>query len=315
MKHWHVNELSKLTNVSVRTLHHYDQISLLKPGLRLANGYRLYSEPDLLKLQQIIALKFLGFKLSQIKVLVEAEVNVGEHFSMQARFLQEKAETLLEASTILTRITSDCSLNESIPWETIIQLIEVFRMTQQLEHSWVKNILNQDEIKQLAVFEQKLKTHDPDNSKAKFEHDWAILLAEIEHNIKLDPASKTGIEFGERCMRMVDGFYGRANVNLRTKIWDEGYMKNQSPKENAPSPATIAWLGAALDAYWRHRIYSVLAQVESSPHADVLMRWNQVLEDMYGDSDEHKNAVFDAGMTDEKVSPAAKKWLKDTFKR
>ncbi len=57
MTQWYVKELSKLTHISVQTLHHYDRIGLLKPSLRLANGYRVYSEKDLSKLQQIISLK------------------------------------------------------------------------------------------------------------------------------------------------------------------------------------------------------------------------------------------------------------------
>jgi len=70
MTQWYVKDLSKLTGISAQTLHHYDRIDLLKPSLRLSNGYRLYSEKDLLQLQQIIALKFFGFKLSQIKALL-----------------------------------------------------------------------------------------------------------------------------------------------------------------------------------------------------------------------------------------------------
>ena len=58
MKGWYIKAFADLTGVSVRTLHHYDKIGLLKPSIRQANGYRLYSEADLLKQQQIIALKF-----------------------------------------------------------------------------------------------------------------------------------------------------------------------------------------------------------------------------------------------------------------
>lgn len=61
MTQWYVKELSKLTKVSVRTLHHYDKIGLLTPSIRLENNYRVYSEADLLKLQQILALKVLWF--------------------------------------------------------------------------------------------------------------------------------------------------------------------------------------------------------------------------------------------------------------
>ena len=61
MIQWYVKDISKLTGVSVQTLHHYDHFGLLQPSIRLPNGYRVYSEKDLLKLQQIIALKYFGF--------------------------------------------------------------------------------------------------------------------------------------------------------------------------------------------------------------------------------------------------------------
>ena len=88
MTKWYVKDLSKLTGVSTQTLHHYDRIDLLKPSIRLANGYRVYSEKDLLKLQQIVALKFFGFELSQIKVLLSGNVETLEHFSVQAKLLE-----------------------------------------------------------------------------------------------------------------------------------------------------------------------------------------------------------------------------------
>ncbi len=66
MTQWYVKELSQLTEVSVQTLDHYDRIGLLEPSVRLANSYCLYSEKDLLKLQQIIALKFFGFAIERI---------------------------------------------------------------------------------------------------------------------------------------------------------------------------------------------------------------------------------------------------------
>lgn len=146
MKQWYAKELSELTQVSVRTLHHYDKIALLKPSMRLPNGYRLYSEKDLLRLQQIIALKFFGFELTQIKLLLAKQENVVENLAMQSKFLQEKAAALQEASKILQRVTDDCSHKESIPWENIMQLIEVYKMTQQQEHAWVKEIFTPEEL-------------------------------------------------------------------------------------------------------------------------------------------------------------------------
>src|ERR1700722_19563922 len=109
MAQWYVKELSKLTDVSVQTLHHYDRINLLKPSVRLPNGYRLYSEKDLLKLQQIIALKFFNFSLSQIKTLLSKPVDIIDQFTIQSSFLEKKAKTLFEASQTLKDIIADCS--------------------------------------------------------------------------------------------------------------------------------------------------------------------------------------------------------------
>ena len=127
MAEWYVKQLSKLTTVSVRTLHHYDQIGLLKPSIRLENGYRLYSETDLLKLQLIIALKFFGFTLSQIQRLLKNEAAILKHFQVKSRFLKEKAERLSQASKTLERLVAAPDLNNSISWETVLELIEVIQ--------------------------------------------------------------------------------------------------------------------------------------------------------------------------------------------
>src|SRR5262245_4685603 len=141
MTQWYVKEIAELTGVSTQTLHHYDRIDLLKPSIRLPNNYRLYSEKDLLKLQQIIALKFFGFELAQIKTLLSGEVDIKKQFSMQSTFLEQKAQTLLEASQTLKDILFNCSSDSSIHWETVIKLIEVFRLTENIEHAWVKEAL------------------------------------------------------------------------------------------------------------------------------------------------------------------------------
>ena len=67
-----VNEVSKLTGVSVRTLHHYDAIGLLKPTAFSDAGYRLYDDAALERLQQILLFRELEFPLKEIKVILES---------------------------------------------------------------------------------------------------------------------------------------------------------------------------------------------------------------------------------------------------
>jgi len=67
-----VNKLSKLSNISIRTLHFYDEIGLLKPAYYGGNGYRYYTEEELLRLQQILFYRELGFELKDIKKLLDS---------------------------------------------------------------------------------------------------------------------------------------------------------------------------------------------------------------------------------------------------
>ena len=71
-KSFSVSQVSKLAGVSVRTLHHYDQIGLLTPLRRQDNGYRCYAERHLVKLQQIMLYRQLDFSLEQIRDMMQA---------------------------------------------------------------------------------------------------------------------------------------------------------------------------------------------------------------------------------------------------
>ena len=66
-----VSQVSRMAHVTVRTLHHYDEIGLLTPSQRAANGYRQYTDSDLRRLQQILLFKELGFTLDAIQTLID----------------------------------------------------------------------------------------------------------------------------------------------------------------------------------------------------------------------------------------------------
>lgn len=67
-----VKEVSELAGVSVRTLHHYDAIGLLTPSSTTAAGYRIYTDRDLERLQQIMFFKEIGFSLQEVKEVLES---------------------------------------------------------------------------------------------------------------------------------------------------------------------------------------------------------------------------------------------------
>ena len=81
---WRVSEVAKLAHVTERTLHYYDEIGLLIPSERRANGYRLYSRTDLERLQQILLLRELEFGLDAIRGLIDAPAHE-RHAAMRAQ--------------------------------------------------------------------------------------------------------------------------------------------------------------------------------------------------------------------------------------
>ncbi|MCY1150959.1 MAG: MerR family transcriptional regulator [Sphaerochaetaceae bacterium] len=81
-----IKEVAKLVNISVRTLHYYDEIDLLNPKKINSSGYRIYDEDSLKKLQQIMFLKELDFSLKEIKAILD-----NDKFDYNKAFLNHKS--------------------------------------------------------------------------------------------------------------------------------------------------------------------------------------------------------------------------------
>ncbi|MBE6051540.1 MAG: MerR family transcriptional regulator [Clostridium sp.] len=90
-----IKELADIVGISVRTLHYYDKINLLKPNAIKDNGYRLYNESDLERLQQILFFKELDFTLQEIKeILDNPNFNREEALNIHKKLLTEKVNRL-----------------------------------------------------------------------------------------------------------------------------------------------------------------------------------------------------------------------------
>lgn len=93
MKQHTVKQLAEISGVTVRALHHYDEIGLLKPSHRTDAGYRLYEEKDLMRLQQILLYRELDFSLEDIKqILDDPEFDLKTSLSDQKLYLLEQQD-------------------------------------------------------------------------------------------------------------------------------------------------------------------------------------------------------------------------------
>lgn len=90
-----INEVSKLTGVSIRMLHHYDKIRLLEPSKRTDSNYRMYNDDDIARLYQILLFKELEFPLQEIKqILDDKDFNREEVLKAQRNLIFEKKQRL-----------------------------------------------------------------------------------------------------------------------------------------------------------------------------------------------------------------------------
>ncbi len=98
-----IKTVSKISGVSVRTLHHYDEIGLLSPQ-KQENGYRYYSEEDMSFLQMILFYKYLGFPLKKIKELLkQKDSEILEHLRIQLNLMQKEKQKLITLIDTLER--------------------------------------------------------------------------------------------------------------------------------------------------------------------------------------------------------------------
>ena len=90
-----IKKVSEISGVSVRALHHYDEIGLLSPQ-KQKNGYRYYSEEDMSFLQMILFYKYLGFTLKKIKELLKQEDGeILNNLRIQLDLMQKEEQKLL----------------------------------------------------------------------------------------------------------------------------------------------------------------------------------------------------------------------------
>jgi MerR family transcriptional regulator, thiopeptide resistance regulator len=102
-----VRQMAKMAGVSVRTLHHYDHIELLKPSSYGGNGYRYYDEEAAVRLQQVLFFRELGFSLDEIRdILQKPGFDVVEALRSHRSLLSKKAERIAELLRTVDRTIS-----------------------------------------------------------------------------------------------------------------------------------------------------------------------------------------------------------------
>ncbi len=120
MEKFSVNRLAKMANVSVRTLHYYDEIGLLKPSLRSESNYRYYGREELLRLQQILLYRELDLSLSKIaEILDEENFDPAAALKEHHRELKKRRTRLDELMLTVEKTIQQLKTNNTMNYEEL----------------------------------------------------------------------------------------------------------------------------------------------------------------------------------------------------
>src|SRR4030065_1856829 len=221
-----IQEFAKLTRVTVRTLHYYDQIGLLKPSFERANGYRVYTDADLLKLQQIVTLKFMGFSLDEIRRLLASKgYEAVKSLKIQAGAVKDEIARLREASRAIDQVLGLLEKNGRIPKQKLIRIMEVIQMGEDVKKTWHEKFFTEAELKE---FQEVGKKYTPEMMEA-YQRRWAGLIDEVKPNLKAEPASEKAEERANRGMDLFNEAYGE-HPELKAEIRRE-YITGANPAD------------------------------------------------------------------------------------
>ena len=200
---YHSSQFAQKASVTVRTLRYYDKVGLLSPSQYTESGYRLYTNEDLLSLQNILALKFLGFSLEEIRALLRTGPKRLEEVLAQQKAMMEEKRTQLGIIIEAIEETERLLQTKRCNWESIARVIQVIQMGQQNEH-WSAKYFTPEQQKTMEELNrksyseearQKLKTLHPnewtEEDQKHIDEQYRFVKQELGRLVALgaDPAS------------------------------------------------------------------------------------------------------------------------------
>ncbi len=264
-------QFARKAAVSIRTLRYYDQEGLLSPSQYSEAGYRLYTDDDLVNLQQILALKYLGLSLDEIKALLRPgrnprslqEVLVQQKEMMQAKRAQ--LDGIIHALDETTKLLHDSQCD----WDSLVRVIQAIQMEQNKE--WVKKYLTpeqQEQMKSLSEQSYSDEAHErmaarnidwTEADQERASGQWASVYADLARLAaeNADPAGVEAQDLAKRHSDLIADFTGGdPQISKGHNRWWKNHDALPDAQKPFPSPysqeeqkAQQAWMERALQIY------------------------------------------------------------------
>lgn len=200
---WKVGELARRTGLSVRALHHYDEIGLLSASGRTEAGHRIYGAGDVARLQRIQSLKALGFGLEEARELLGREkFSALEAIELHISRLKESIELQEKLCGRLEAVAARVRSGGEIPTEEFVETaMEVIEMSEKVDKYYSRE--------QLEYLGQRRREFGEERIR-RFEAEWEELIGEVraEKEAGTDPSDEKVRRLARRWMELVGAFTG-----------------------------------------------------------------------------------------------------------
>jgi DNA-binding transcriptional MerR regulator len=209
-----VGELARRTGLTIRTLHHYDDIGLVKPSLRTEVGYRVYIPADVARLQHVISLRQLGLTLDEIRnCLDRPEFAPLEVIRLHLARLRKQMESQQALCERLEAIAAHFCTADEVSTDDLVKTIEAMTFAERYFTP-----------EQLTLIKRR-REEAGDELLRERQEDWAKLIADIRAKMDggVDPTDAKVLLLAERWLEMVDETTaGDPQLEQSLKrLWDE----------------------------------------------------------------------------------------------
>ncbi len=176
-----IGEFARKANVTIRTLHYYEEVGLLQPSGLTEGKHRLYSDQDFIQLQQILMLKHLGFPLKKIKEMLK-ENDWEQSLQTQIKLVQLEIERLTKISQGLKSILRVLQTEKRINWDVLLKLFSYAKRDPKERIQFIEQNLSEQEVELLNTL-PKLESDSPETLQL------IDILGRVIAHQDLDPAS------------------------------------------------------------------------------------------------------------------------------
>ena len=246
-----VGELAKRMGTTVRTLQYYDKENLLKPSAESEGGRRLYTDKDMIKLDQILSLKSLGFSLEDIKdrlIPLDTPVDVANALEGQAAGIEKQIQLLSETLSDIRALREEVLQMQAVDFKKYAAIITNLQMKNEQYHL----------IKYLddTMLEHCRSSFDKKSAVEIIETYKRLSRQAAEYQMfGVAPDSEKGLQFAEEFWHMIEKFTG-GDMSLLPKLMEVGALartdQTKAPNATDSQNRAIAdrFIGLSLEAYF-----------------------------------------------------------------